>query len=185
MNSEFEDEFEDILPVFEELPFDPATKRESSADIELTPELVKQFVEMAFKAEREQVKRDLKREQARPGNLHRKLQKIAKDARWDMIRSAIDEKLARGETDRKLPDLEAVFVADAHIVADRWKLHEGDPRRQTLIDEIIGKNEKKGIESSVSDSTVKTAEQYLTKRLKGLAPEAAKLAVEGMSKFRP
>ena len=181
MTTEFEDEFEDMVPEFEELLFGTATKRESSADVELTPELVKLLIHLG----RDLEKSYLKREQARPGDLHRKLQKIAKDARWDMICINIDLKLESGETDRKLPDLEAVFVADAHIVADRWKLHEGDPRRQTLIDEIIGKNEKKGIESSVSDSTVKTAEQYLTKRLKGLAPEAAKLAVEGMSKFRP
>ena len=142
-----------------------------------TEDPLKQYAEWAFKEAREQAKRDLKREQARPGDLHRQLQSIAKNARWNLIRIAIDHRLERGETDRKLPDLRALFADNAPVIADAWKLHEGDPRRQQLINAIN--------REGVTKDTEGTASHYLNARLQGQKPDEARHAVEEWSLFRP
>ncbi len=115
-------------------------------------------------------------EAARHGNLRRLLERTAKDARWNLIRIAIDHRLERGE--RALPDLRALFAENAPVVADAWKLHEGDPRRQKLINAI----NRKGVTKDTEDA----AARYLYARLKGQTPDEARHAVEKKwSHFRP
>ena len=171
MTTEFEDEFEDMDPEFEELPFGPATKRESSADIELTPELVKLLIQLG----RDLEKIEAACKQTRHSSLIGILEAIAYAARWDMIRIAIDHRVARGDTNRTLPDLRAEFVNGAPIWADVFKLHEGDPRRQMLINKISGK---------VTKHSEELAERYLKERLdKKLGRDDARKAVEAWSRF--
>ncbi|NOD37111.1 MULTISPECIES: hypothetical protein [unclassified Ruegeria] len=111
----------------------------------------------------------------------RTIDSVAAESRWYLICLACDHRLetqpVNGPKRRDLPDLETLFVENAGVMADMWKLAPDDPRRETFI--------KAFLRNGVTKDTIAVAERYMNARLDGLAPDAAKKAIREWSRFRP
>ncbi|NOD36021.1 MULTISPECIES: hypothetical protein [unclassified Ruegeria] len=111
----------------------------------------------------------------------RTIERAAAASRWFLICLACDHRLetqpANGPKRRDLPDLATLFAENAETIADVWKLGPDEPRRESFIKAFLRKG--------VTADTIAVATQYMNARLDGLAPDAAKKAVKGWSRFRP